>query len=394
MDKKDLIKIAVALVTLAFLFEMFSISGAGRYLTGPEEGPAETPTPSNLLFGIAEANATVLAYPDNIIVVRGTGVGRDANLSARLLELQRGGKVSYYNSAEEGSVNVILAQGANITQVALNLTLDFPGYSLSSKAQISLPENLTFRTEAGNVTAPVRARPFLYMEPLVPAGGGIEVAVGATVGNGTASEVEVQVAEKEGIVRVPARVVALGEMWIVNATYAWEERAVNATRIQENLRAKYLNSTVGYEAASYIRIMNASEAQKERMRNLSYINFMVGDTALVESDFTNRSKVEEDVGAITGGNASVEFPGSGLFANITSRELDEGFLRGVIGGNATIRRIGMLELGRLVEIEGKQFIAPPGITLVRALPVNASLGDEVEQVARVRVKGARLLSAE
>jgi hypothetical protein len=99
------------------------------------------------------------------------------------------------------------------------------------------------------------------------------------------------------------------------------------------------------------------------------------------------------VRGITGGNATVEFPEGELLANITSPELDEAFVRGLVGQNATIVRLGTLVLGRLVEINGRQFIAPSGITFVRALPLNASVGDNVTSAARVRVAGMRIISA-
>jgi len=395
MERSDLIKIFVLLITLAFLLEMFQISGAKNYTQGDGTGPTPegSPTPGELLFGLAGANATVQSYPDGIIVVKGPGAGSDANLSSSISAMQAEGKVSYSNSADQGSVSVVLAPGANITELGTRIALAYPAYSLSSRAQVLLPASLAFQTDSGNVTAPVKTKAFLQMEPLVPAGESIEVVVGAMVGNGSANGMEVQVAQKEGVALVPAEVSSLSDQWRANATYPWEERGINATQLGEGLKARYPNSSVVFDAPGYIKIYNATEEQAGRMRNLSYINFIIGTTASVDAGFTNRSVIEEDVRGITGGNATVEFPEGELLANITSPELDEAFVRGLVGQNATIVRLGTLVLGRLVEINGRQFIAPSGITLVRALPLNASVGDNVTSAARIRVAGMRIISA-
>ncbi len=395
MEKKVLIQIAVTVIVLVFMLEMFQISGAQRYLnqggTGPT--PVESPTPGGLLFGTAAANATVVSYPDGVIAVSGTGAGADANLSASLSALQREGKVSYFDASGQDSVSAVLAQGANISEIATGLALAFPSYSLSSKAQLSLPlGNLTFQTDAGNVTAPASARIFIYMEPLVPTNASFDVLVGAMVANGTASGFEVQVAEKSGVVPINATVAALSDSWRVNATYPWEARAVNATVLGANLKAKYPNSSVSYRANSYIQVTGLSAEQAALVQNLTYVTFAIGETFYVEDDFANRSRAEADITGIAA-NASIIFPESQLLANINSPDINESAVSGILGENATVRRVGTLELGRLVEIRGKEFIASPGMTVVGALPLNASIGDDVASVANVTVRGARLISA-
>lgn len=395
MEKKVLIQMAVGAIVIAFMLEGFYVSGASRYLnSGPGEAtPEQSPTPEGLLFGTAAANATVLAYPDGVIVVRGAGAGTDANLSAGLSALQRSGKVSYFDVSGQDSFSIVLAQGANITDVAMGLALGFPRYSLSAKAQISLPESLEFQTDAGNMTAPVRARALIYMEPLIPVNSGFDVLVGAMVGNGTASDTEVQVAEKSGVVPVNATIASLGNIWLVNSTYAWESRPGNATELDAAVRARYPNASVSYRANSYIIVKNLTAEQATLVKNLSFITYAMSDAFYVEADFTNRSTAEAGIRGIAE-NASITFPDSPLLANITSSEIDEGFLRGIFGESATIRRVCTLELGRVVEIEGRVFIAPPGTSILKALPLNSSVGENVTAISKVRVRGARLLSAE
>ncbi len=398
MNKDDLIKIAVFVVVVSFIVGTFAYQGMGRYLPkGGGETPTPEQTPTSALFGTAGIDGTVLAYPDNILVISAPGAATDAALTGRLNGLVREGKVAYVNSAGADSVNAILTGGANITEIALNLTLDFPNVTTKAKAQLELPQNASFITQAGNITASISKRVTLVIEPLAAVGRNISLLVGAMIEPDSlaVSDLQAKVADKEGTVLVKAAVSSLQPGLVIDASYPWEGRMINDTTLKEALLAKYPNATFAYHENPFITIpANASEEQKGKVQNLSYVSFVAGRTALVEEGYVNRSKVEADLLAIFNDSSAFAFEDSFAELNITAGEPDEAFLNNTFSGAQGMRiaKYGNVSLGPIVDIEGVDYVLPGGMRLEKLLPANATLGDSEMLYVKLGILGARITS--
>ena len=398
MEKGTLIKIFVLLLTLAFLLEYFAFGTPVQPGSGNRETPFQdafgTPAAAPL-YGTAEANATVLSYPDGVIMLSGRDVTSDPALSERLIQLSEEGKVSYTNAASPDLMNVILAPGADLAQVALNLSLDFPQYQPRAKALLSLPPELLFLTSRGNVSARAGQRISLFIDPITAVGQNTTLLVGATIADGAVSGLQAEPAKKSGLVLVPATVTELRSEWFIEASFPWELRPANESEAVDAVRSVYPNLTYYYEEAPIIVIGNASEEQKAAVRNLSYVIATVSMSAVVENGFRNRSLAEADLRGILGENATLVFPDSVLSINITADSVDERSLSSALeGSELSIRRVALLSVPRFVEVEGGTYLAPPGIVLERAVLPNATVGESMEVVAKITTNGPRIVSIE
>lgn len=395
MKKDDLIKIFVVIVIVSFIVGMFAYGGGGDY--GPAGGvETPTPTPSYALFGSATLNATILAYPDNILVIYGQGAGSDQALAERLRQLVRDGKAAYVNSAGGDTLNLILAGNANITDVAINLTLDFPGITTKAKAQLGFPENVTFATASGDMTAPMGRRPFISIEPLVTAGRNMSIQLGAMIDPQTSSisEFNMQVPQREGSALVNSTVTGLNATWEMKAAYAWERRNFNSSGLEARLRAECPNSSFAYHENPFILLTaNASEAEASALQNLSYVNIVIGKSVLVDSNFTNISRAEADVGGILNGT-NFTFPDAYVEFNATLCGPAEGFFNETFSDakGVDVGRRGTVAVGNWVDIGGENYILPGGASFEVILPMNASVGSWIEIPVTVQLSGIRIVS--
>ena|GEM_PF-2974336 len=392
ISKEDLIKIIVIVVALVFLLEVFSFQGSSRNLNS-RTTPNESPTPAGAgEIGSAEVDAVVSSYPDGVITITGSRVSEDATLLARLRALASDGKIAYFNSANSDNVNVVLSTGANITEIGRNLSREFPAYRIYSKAQLTLPDEIAFTTARGVVSAPVRFKAGVMMEPIIAEGDKISVFITALLVKGAVSEMQVELAEKEGITLVLGKITQFDDYWVADAEIPWENRTkINESALKDVLAAVYPNSTVSYEVLSFISFGNTSEEKQAELRNLSYVLFTVEGHAVVEEDFVNKSMAEEDFHRILGSNTSLEFPPSALKVNVSAASFNESIFREIIGVESVrIRRRGTFELGEVVSVEGKDYFLPNGAHLSRLFPSNTSVGDQLTQPVRIKIKGGKV----
>ena len=398
MKKDDLIKIFVFAIVAFFLFELFAFQGSGRYAG---DGGEETPTPAQpgnaTFFGTAVTEGTVLAYPDNILIISGSGAGSDPALLGRLNTLVREGRVAYVNSDGQDSVNAILSPDADITAVAENITLDFPGITTAARAQVGLPQNITFRTAAGNFTTGVARKPYIAIEPLMPAGGNITLLLGAMVdpqGAGV-SDFDARVAETGGTVPLNLTVESVQPGFISRATYNWEGRDIDGAALEAALKGRYPNSTFAYHSNPFVLLTsNATEDEQAGLKNLTYVIIVAGTNVLVDGTFTNRSRAEEDFSAILNSSSRYTFPQSYVEFNASEGEADEAFLNSTFAGaNETEAvRLGNVAVPDVLEIEGTRYLFPGGALLTRFLPPNTTAGQGIEIPVDVKITGARITS--
>ena len=396
ISRENLMQLLVVVIVLAFVFEIFSYQGASRSLNSGS-APKESPTPAGGgEIGTAEAEAVVSSYPDNVITIEGYGAAGDSALIAKLRALESDGKVAYFNSANPDNVNAVLTASANITEIGWDLARDFPDYHLYAKAQLALPEEIEFATAEGVVSAPVRFRASVMMEPVVPEGSNVSVFITALLVKGAVSDMQVELAEKEATAPIMGRIAQLGDQWVANAEIAWENRTrINESALKDALSAVYPNSTVSYEMRPYISFGNVSEEKQAQLRNLSYVLLTVNGLAVVEDDFVNKSAAEEDFHRILGANASLAFPSSILKINVSSGSFNESAFREIVGlDGLRVWRAGAFEVGENISIGGRDYFLPGGARLLRFFPSNASVGDQLTQLARIRIKGGRVILIE
>ncbi|MDD5317513.1 MAG: hypothetical protein PHF51_02145 [Candidatus ainarchaeum sp.] len=394
LSKDDVIKIAVVVIALVFMFEAFAIQGAKNQVPG-DGGATPTPTPaSSQVLGYAQVEATLSAYPDGVLSISGDGAAGDDALRQRLDSFVASGKAAYYNSADPDGVSLVLDPGADASEIGWNLSSDFPAYGLSARAQLELPGEAVFATRGGNVTAPIRYRGRVLMEPLVPAGENVTVLLTAMLSGDAITELQVEIAQRAATVALEGTVSALSDSWFGSAEVPWEERArLNESEMGSALRAVYPDSSVEYSEWNFVITGNVSEAEKAAIENISYVLFVVGNTTLVEDGFVDRTRAEADFQAALNRSTQIEFPPSDLSVNVTAANASESGIRELVGVPwLLVARKGTLRLNDSIPIGGRTYALPGGASVPAYLPGNASIGDSAARVFTVTVKGAKIIT--
>ena len=395
VSRDDLFKAFALVVVLAFVLGTFSYQGQGKYIDQNTATPTPAPAAGGIL-GTADSVATLYSYPDGVIAVSGSNAANDAGLRQTLRNLSSQGKVAYFNSASADSVNIVLVPGANVSEIAWMLERGFPLYTSTARAQLALPDEIAFQTSQGIVRAPIGSRSSLQLEPLLSVGENVSIYITAMLSEGAITQMQVELAESEGVVLLNGTVGDLKNKWIADAEVPWENRTnVNDSALGAWLNSTYPNSTLIWQLRAFIAYgQNATPGQQVKLENLSYASVVLSDFLMVNESFTDRAQAEADMRAIFGENASVQFPPSLLSMNITTSSFSEPLLRDAVGIGDTlrIRRFGAFQLGSIVQVEGRDFALAGGASLERAFPLNASTGDAFAHVVKVRTRGARIIA--
>ncbi|MCX6778166.1 MAG: hypothetical protein NT157_04765 [Candidatus Micrarchaeota archaeon] len=291
--RSTLIKLAVIVICLAFLLEVFAFQRNQSGSTTPETNDTEE-GPSTV--GAGYGNVTIVSYGDSLgSEVKVYNYTPEAKSIAASLVSR--GLALYYSETPSGALVINLPRGSNISAIASELEgLNLP---MRTRALVRFTAPVTFTTDAGPVTLEVGS---LYMEldPGLPAGRLIPVRVQASISGGRAVDKYVEPYYNVEYFYAPAAITGLTGHYVTAGFFAWENRSFDAAAIATNLSGQFsnfsflplLNNSVGF-----LRPLNATEFESLKSLNLSYVSSVDSSSASIANNFTDKQKLSEDFSA-------------------------------------------------------------------------------------------------
>jgi len=396
-DNGLIIKAIVFVVIMAFMLQLFSFGG-GSY---DRQEPEPTPTPQQdlgpqMLGSSKPINATIVDYPDNIIVMTGNGVGEDTALNERVSELITEGKVSYTNSVDPRVLNIVLTPGTSTKEVGWELSADYPGYTTYAKADFSLPQSVVFTTAGGQKNVSTYTRYTATTEPLIEEGGNITVVLSAIIqGNEIVGSFKMELADVEEEAEKQFTVASCPNSYQAELSYDWENRKINETQVLESIQNKFsANATIEYEEESFILLYNVTEEGAGALSNHSYVLSVADNIVLVNESLTDREMIEQDFAGVLGENASIEFSESTAVITITSNQSisAEELAQETGADSASIAKECALEISSPVRLGGREYLLSAEMPLLtELLDPSIKEGEEVNKTVVFTLNGARVV---
>ncbi|MEW6328777.1 MAG: hypothetical protein AB1468_01535, partial [Candidatus Micrarchaeota archaeon] len=286
--KNNLIKLVVALITLAFLFEVFAFYKGTPQQAYQPPAPAEQPS-GNASAVFFKINATLEKYSD-VLILRGS-ISDAARAKAR--ELERKGAVLFSNEISQGELALNLAPDANITELADEFS-GFGGITASARATLLGPDTVYIESQGfrGNVTLATRFT--MELDPAIEAGENVTLALRAMLDNGRITQTAPALAPSTRRISTEAHIVNFTGDYIAGASIPWERRGLNLSEVEDELGKKFTNvQIVRSDLSSLVSVPleNATNETREEIRNLKYVRELREDGIVVNDSFADEEQV-------------------------------------------------------------------------------------------------------
>ncbi len=325
--KSNLIKLVVALITLAFLFEVFAFyRGTPQSVYEPTTPTTQTGDNASAVF--FKINATLEKYSD-VLILRGD-ISDAARAKAR--ELERSGVVLFSNEITQNELALNLAPEANITALASEFG-GFGGITASARATLLGPDTVYVESQGfkGNVT--LAARFTMDLDPGIEAGENVTIALRAMLDNGRITQIAPMLAPSTKRISTEVTIANLTGDYLAGASIPWEGRNLDLSAVNGELGKNLTNvQIVRYDLNSLVNVSlgNATNETLGEIKNLYYVRELRDDGILVNDSFTDESQVLADLRALLGNETNATFADSLLVLRFNSEKPPQEELRAVL----------------------------------------------------------------
>ncbi|MEM3030113.1 MAG: hypothetical protein QXH27_00100 [Candidatus Micrarchaeia archaeon] len=389
-SRENIIKAAVVLFVLAFLFELFAF--APRQAAPPP--PPEPEEQVETVVGVALINATITSYAAELDVF-----GSSPEIDSAINELRKEGKILYTNRLSPNRTVLNLAGSSQAAEVAARLART--GASVLGRASAIIPGAVEFTISTGTLLASTGGRAVFPLDPRIGVGENVTIRITALIQRGAVVQTDVpRVVPQAEDVLLTADIKNFTAEAKAVLTLAWENRLVNAQEILKGLNESLPGArAAGYSLIPAIGVENAS-APLDALRNLSFVVGVQENIVTVQDNFTDRALAEKEILAVAGVNASLVFPDARLNisftlpenANIT--ELEALLAARFNATRARILRFAALELSDKAEGRGGRLLEVLDRRASGFVDADKQLGDSVLAAAKASVVGSKIVKAE
>jgi len=391
MKREDLIKVAVFLVVVGFVAEIFMVTPRVN-VNGPGGSNETGGTSEQPAYAVGQAHATLSSYSDYLIVFK---QGADISNNASLMNLSSINGVAYLNPQGNG-LTLVLKPAANVTRIAKEVRASFPDLNISARASFSLPSEIEFNTSSGALNFTIEQRIPINMHPVLEIGENVTLMLTGLILRGQLTEQPVaRIVPEYTLTTLSGRVSELSDDYFVRAAIDWESRNFNRTKLEEEISSRMEVMGSEYRINSSLIIENLSSNESAEIRNLSYVAGVRGSEIVIKDDFVDVEKIRSDIEGIVG-NRDIYLPESVIAFAIKTDNISIDFLNGTIKPRSMdVFRKGILRLSDDVTIKGARYSFEINRDVETPfLDWNASINQDVTTIARVTSIGRKIIGVE
>lgn len=344
MEQRELFKIAVVLIVLAFMLQLFTWFGPSRQV-GEEE-------PSVAAVATGSATGRIQGYSRELYVEPW------GNLSDIIKALQSEGRVEYVN-AFGGRGVLFLAKGADPKEVRELLVAGGPVSVLSEATIIfAAPVNLTFQN--GTTKAYPMGSVSIYLDPITPPGDEIRFNIIADVIDDVIGTVTATPVPSVANFSVSGTANCTGRYGL-KGNVGWADRQLDIGEIASILDTPPANiKYTRNDTVLFSRLLSVGELTEIRSRNISYLSDLRPGSFTANT--TDSSAVTSNLAFL---NISLEFPDSALLAVFDSVDASAAGERAAAAitaislKNAEVSRKCVLTILNVTGMDEKEYVMAP-----------------------------------